>query len=50
MTRPVRRRTGASQPAARSRSQIAALARLCHTTARWIGRPVARSHTTTVSR
>jgi hypothetical protein len=34
----------------RRRSQIAALARLCQTTARWIGRPVARSHTTVVSR
>ena len=50
MTRPVRSRTSVSSPRARSSSQMPALARLCHTTAGWIGRPVARSHTTVVSR
>jgi len=50
MTSPVRARTSGSRPSARRRSQIAALARLCQTTAEWIGRPVAASQTTVVSR
>ncbi len=46
----MRSRTSGSTPAARSSSQRAAVRRSCHTIARWRGRPVRRSHTTTVSR
>ena len=49
-TSPVRSRTSGSTPAARSSSQRAAVRRSCHTMARCRGRPVRRSHTTTVSR
>ena len=49
-TSPVRVRTIGSTPATRSSSQRAAVRRSCQTIARWRGRPVERSHTTTVSR
>ena len=49
-TRPVLRRISGSWPASRSASQRAAVRRSCQTIARCRGRPVRRSHTTTVSR
>jgi hypothetical protein len=49
-TRPVRARTSGSSPSLRNRSQIGAVWRDCQTIARWIGSPLARSHTTVVSR
>ena len=50
MTRPVRARTVSARPAASSASQVSAVRRHCHTMALWMGSPVARSHTTVVSR
>ncbi len=50
MTRPVRAWTSASWPSARRRAHTAEVRRSCQTMARWIGIPVARSQTTTVSR
>ncbi len=49
-SRPVRARTSASAPAARSCAHTGAVRRSCHTIARCSGRPVARSQTTAVSR
>ena len=48
--RPVAARTASSWPSARNSTSRDAVRRSCHTTARWIGFPVARSHTTIVSR
>lgn len=50
ITSPVRSRTASSRPSARSRSQMASVRRSCQTMALKMGRPVARSHTTVVSR
>ncbi len=50
-TRPVVGADAAARcPAAASSSQRAAVRRSCQTMARWRGRPVRRSHATTVSR
>ena len=46
----MRAATNASCPASRSAAHAGAVRRSCQTTARWIGRPVARSQTSTVSR
>src|SRR2546422_6702518 len=50
MTSPVRCRTSAARRCFTSCRQRAAVRRSCHTMARCSGRPVARSHTHTVSR
>ena len=47
---PVFAPTAGSCPASRSVRQRAAVRRSCHTMARWIGAPLARSQTTVVSR
>jgi hypothetical protein len=49
-TNPVLRVKTASYPAARSASHAGAVRRSCHTIALATGRPVARSHSTVVSR
>ncbi len=50
MTRPVRSATISSRPASRHRAQISAVRRSCQTMALCTRRPVARSHSTVVSR
>ena len=49
-SRPVFSLTADSCPASRSARHFAAVRRSCHTMARWMGAPLARSQTTVVSR
>ena len=48
--RPVRARTASAWPSATRRAHTSAVRRSCHTIARCTGTPVARSHSTVVSR
>ncbi len=50
MIRPVLAEIAGSWPSRFSLAQMSAVRRSCQTMARWIGCPVARSHTTVVSR